>query len=260
MEMPLTPIDFLRRARKLYADREAVVDGQRRLTYAQFGDRIDRWSAALQDARRGAGDRVAYIAPNTSANLEGYYAVPQIGAVIVPCNYRLTADDFAYLIEHSGSKVVCAHPDQMAAVDQIRDRLPASIKFVALEGARDGWLDYESLLAGRDGPSVVPRSRRARPALHQLHERDDVAAEGRDDHAPQRVSERGRHADPSADAGRRSVLVDAADVSRQRLDVHLDCDGGRRHARVPAQSRAVAGVPVDSRRADRACSARRRRC
>ncbi len=79
--MPLTPMDFLRRARKLYADREAVVDGQRRLTYAQFGDRIDRWSAALQEMDVAVGDRVAYIAPNTSANLEGYYAVPQIGAV-----------------------------------------------------------------------------------------------------------------------------------------------------------------------------------
>ena len=147
METPLTPLDFLRRARKLYGDDEAVVDGEVRLTYTQFGDRIDRWSAALTTLGVEYGDRVAYIAPNTHANLEGYYAVPQIGATIVPCNYRLTADDFAYMIEHSGSKVVCVHPDQMAAVDQIRERLPAAIHYVALEGARDGWLDYETLLA-----------------------------------------------------------------------------------------------------------------
>ena len=74
--------------------------------------------------------------------------MPQIGAVIVPINYRLTADDFAYLITHSGSKVVCAHPDLIAAVDRVRDQLPASTHFVALEGARDGWLDYEQLVAG----------------------------------------------------------------------------------------------------------------
>src|SRR5262245_13276574 len=129
MEVPLTPLDFLRRARKLYGEQEAVVDGETRLTYAQFGERIDRWSAALQALGVGKGDRVAYIAPNTLANLEGYYAVPQIGATIVPCNYRLTADDFAYMIDHSGSKVVCAHPDQMPAVDSIRDRLPASTHF-----------------------------------------------------------------------------------------------------------------------------------
>jgi fatty-acyl-CoA synthase len=153
-------MDFLRRARKLYADREAVVDGQHRLTYAQFGERIDRWSAALQAMGVGAGDRVAYIAPNTCPHLEGYYAVPQIGGVIVPVNFRLTADDFAYLITHSGSKVVCAHPDQMPAVDQVRDKLPRGITFVALEGARDGWLDYESLL---QQTSAEP----SRPALDE---------------------------------------------------------------------------------------------
>ena len=156
MEAPLTPLDFLRRARKLYADREAVVDGQARFTYAQFGDRIDRWSAALQALGVERGDRVAYISPNTHSNLEGYYAVPQIGAVIVPCNYRLTADDFAYLIEHSGAKVVCAHADQLAAIDQVRDRLPASIHFVALEGSGEGWLEYESLLGQAASAPALP--------------------------------------------------------------------------------------------------------
>jgi fatty-acyl-CoA synthase len=160
METPLTPLDFLRRARKLYGDAEAVVDGATRLTYAEFGERIDRWSAALAGLGVQAGDRVAYIAPNTHANLEGYYAVPQLGATIVPCNYRLTADDFAYMIEHSGSKVVCAHPDQMGAVDQIRHRLPATTQYVALEGAREGWLDYERLLA--DVTTAPPR-----PALDE---------------------------------------------------------------------------------------------
>jgi fatty-acyl-CoA synthase len=149
-------MDFLRRARKLYGDREAVVDGQRRLTYAQFGERIDQWSAALQNMDVRAGDRVAYIAPNTAANLEGYYAVPQIGAVVVPVNFRLTPDDYAYVITHSGSKVVCAHGDQLTAVDQVRDKLPAGIKFVALEGARDGWLDYESLITSATSPPSRP--------------------------------------------------------------------------------------------------------
>jgi fatty-acyl-CoA synthase len=97
METPLTPIDFARRARKLYGNREALVDGNLHLTYEQFFDRCDRWSATLQEMGVVQGDRVAYIAPNTHAQLESFYAVPQIGAVLVPINYRLTADDFAYL-------------------------------------------------------------------------------------------------------------------------------------------------------------------
>jgi fatty-acyl-CoA synthase len=147
MEIPLTPLEFARRARKLYARREAVVDGNLRLTYAEFFDRCDRWSAMLQKLGVGQGDRVAYIAPNTHAQLESFYAVPQIGGVLVPINYRLTADDFAYLINHSGARIVCAHHDYLEAVESIRPQLQAVEHFVALDDSREGWLDYECQLS-----------------------------------------------------------------------------------------------------------------
>jgi fatty-acyl-CoA synthase len=140
-------MEFARRARRLYAEREAVVDGALRLTYGQFFERCDRWSAAMQTFGIRPGDRVAYIAPNTHAHLESFYAVPQIGAVVVPINYRLIADDFAYIINHSGARLVCAHSDYLETVESIRSQLPTVERFVALEGARDGWLDYEAILA-----------------------------------------------------------------------------------------------------------------
>ena len=158
MELALTPMEFARRARRLYANREGVVDENVRLTYAQFFDRCDRWSRVLQQKLGvGHGDRVAYIAPNTHAQLESFYAVPQIGAVLVPINYRLTADDFAYIIGHSGAKVVCAHADYLDAVDGIRDQIPNVEQFVALEGGpRDGWLDYESELSAATPEFIKP--------------------------------------------------------------------------------------------------------
>src|SRR5215471_15491972 len=146
METALTPLEFARRARRLYADREAIVDENLRLTYEQFFERCDRWSAALQKMGVRPGDRVAYIAPNVHAQLESFYSVLQIGATLVPINYRLTADDFAYLIQHSGARVVCAHSDYLAAVDSIRRQTLQVEHFVALNGARNGWLDYESTL------------------------------------------------------------------------------------------------------------------
>lgn len=147
MESALTPIDFARRARRLYPNREAVVDGDLRLTYAEFLERCDRWSAALQAMGVRKGDRVAYIAPNTHAHLEGYYAVPQIGAVLVPINYRLRPEDFEYIINHCGAKVVCAHRDYIEDIDSIRDELKDVEVFVALEGSGNEWLDYEAALA-----------------------------------------------------------------------------------------------------------------
>ncbi len=147
MEIPLTPLEFARRARRLYSDREGVVDGGRRLTYGQFFERCDRWSSALRDLGVRQGDRVATIAPNTLAHLEAYYAVPQLGAVLVPINYRLNAEDFAYILEHSGARVVCAHSDYLDAVDSIRPQLRQVERFVAFEGSKPGWIDYEAALA-----------------------------------------------------------------------------------------------------------------
>ena len=161
METPLTPLEFMRRTRKLHAGREGVVDGQQRWTYGEFFDRCDRWSSALQRLGVRQGDRVAYIAPNTHAQLESFYAVPQLGAVLVPINFRLVADDFQYLIGHSGAKVVCAGADHIAAVESIRPALKGVAHFVALDGPASapsatagkpgGWLDYETLLQSADG-------------------------------------------------------------------------------------------------------------
>src|SRR5258708_18666875 len=84
--------------------------------------------------------------------MESFYAVPQIGAVIVPMNYRFIADDFAYIIEHSGAKVVCVHSDYLEDVERFRHELPELKHVVPLEGLTEplrnaGWLDYETVLA-----------------------------------------------------------------------------------------------------------------
>src|SRR5881394_2854690 len=160
METPLTPLEFARRARKLYPERVAIVDGDSSWTYAEFQDRCDRWSAVLQKLGIRSGDRVAYLSPNTHAQLESFYAVPQIGAVLVPLNYRLTADDFVYLINHSGSRMVCADGDYLGTIDSIREQLPKLEHFVALTGHAENWLDYEAMI---DASSAEF----ARPEIHE---------------------------------------------------------------------------------------------
>src|SRR6266478_4575923 len=160
METPLTPLEFARRARKLYPERVAVIEGDSRWTYAEFLNRCDRWSAVLQKLGIGPGDRVAYLSPNTHAQLESFYAVPQTGAVLVPLNYRLTADDFVYLINHSGSRMVCADRDYVGTIDSIRSRIPCVKDFVALTGKGEDWLDYEAMLDASSTES-------ARPDIHE---------------------------------------------------------------------------------------------
>jgi len=170
METPLTPLEFARRARKLYPERVAVIDGNSRWAYAQFLDRCDRWSSVLQKLGISPGDRVAYLSPNIHAQLESFYAVPQIGAVLVPLNYRLTADDFIYLINHSGSRMVCADRDYLGAIDNIREQLPKVEHFVALScsvelparenfrspQSNSAWLNYEAMIEASSAKFVRP--------------------------------------------------------------------------------------------------------
>ena len=161
METPLTPLEFQRRARTLYPERDSDIDRPPRLTYEQFFARCDRWSVALQRLGVRKGDRVAYISLNTSAQLASYYAVPQIGAVLVPINFRLHPQEIQYILQHCGARVVCAHADFLETVEAIRGSCPAVEHYVALEGAHEGWLDYERLLeaetGGPDRPQVDER-------------------------------------------------------------------------------------------------------
>ncbi len=164
-----------------------------------------------------------------------FYAVPQIGAVLVPINFRLAPDEFQYLLQHSGTTVVCVDREYLDAVDW---HSRVAHRRAALRGAlgcarRLARLRDADQRGGRRAGTAPDR--RARPADHQLHERHDLAPQRRDDHAPQRVGERRRHARAHADDAGRPLPVDAADVPRQRLDVHLDRHRHRRPPRVPAQ-------------------------
>src|SRR5207245_4899107 len=68
-------------------------------------------------------------------------------------------DDFAYLIQHSGARVVCADIDYVERVDCIASKIPGGSAFVALGGSKPGWLDYETLIAASpkkfDRPTIL---------------------------------------------------------------------------------------------------------
>ena len=157
MEVPLTPLEFARRTRRLHGHREGVVDGDLRLTYEQFFDRCDRWSAALQGLGVAPGDRVATIAPNTHAQLESFYAVPQIGAVLVPINYRLTADDFVSHHQPLRRRRWSAPiPTTWRRWTASATRCRACGTTWPTRAPRDGWIDYEAAIAAADPDFTRP--------------------------------------------------------------------------------------------------------
>src|SRR5580692_1792653 len=103
MNVPLTPVRFLRYAREQYPDNTAVVCGDHRYTYAQFADRAVRLAGALRARGVKPGDRVAFLSPNCHRLLEAYYGVLEAGAALLPLNIRLAPAELAYILNDSGS-------------------------------------------------------------------------------------------------------------------------------------------------------------
>jgi fatty-acyl-CoA synthase len=100
----LTPISFLERSVLVYPDRVAVTHEDRRYTYREFGERVNRLASALLRAGLRKGDRVSYVCPNIPALLEAHFAVPLAGGVLVALNYRLGAAEIGGILEHSGAR------------------------------------------------------------------------------------------------------------------------------------------------------------
>jgi long-chain acyl-CoA synthetase len=131
----------LKTALECAGEKPALLEAGRTLTYRELGSRIRCAANALGALGIRKGDRVAVLMLNSARYLELYYAIPAIGAVIVPMNYRLSAAEIAFIMRDSGSTALVVD-DRSAAV-----RLPAVRYIFAGAGpCPEGMMDYESLL------------------------------------------------------------------------------------------------------------------
>lgn len=137
MKNALTPLNFLSRSAFVYGDRLAVIDGERRFTYAEFQERAYRLGSALRKLGVGEGDRVAVLSPNTVMALEPHFGVPLIGAVLVMLNTRLAGPELVWILNHCEAKVLLVDPQLAPVLEPLRDQMPALQHFV---------VDYEGLL------------------------------------------------------------------------------------------------------------------
>jgi len=159
MIVPLNEYDFLKRALTVYSDCEAIVSGDLRLTYRQFGNRVNRWANLMRSLGVEKGDRVAIISQNSHRMLDGFFGVPLLGAILMPINFRLVASDFEYILNHAEAKVLIVEEGMTPAIDSIRGNIKSVRHLIACSDdshAIDGWQDYESMLDNAPAIEVVP--------------------------------------------------------------------------------------------------------
>jgi fatty-acyl-CoA synthase len=151
MNIPLTPVRFLRYAEQQFPGKTAIVCGDRRFTYAQFAERTHRLAGALREAGVKAGDRVAFLSLNCHRLLEAYYGVLEAGAVLLPLNFRLAPQELGYILNDAGVKVLFLEKEFTDVVDSFRQNVATVQNFFLLDAApQAAWLapgNYEDLLA-----------------------------------------------------------------------------------------------------------------
>jgi len=118
MKVPLTVLDHIERAELVYGDRIGVIDEPDQpatswgeLTYARMADLARAQAAGLDALGVGQGERVAVVSHNSARLLTSFFGVSAYGRVLVPVNFRLAAEEVAYIVEHSGASVLLVDPE-----------------------------------------------------------------------------------------------------------------------------------------------------
>jgi fatty-acyl-CoA synthase len=104
--VPLSPLSFLDRTAEVYPDRLALIDDDRRFTWAQVRARCRGLAAGLQKHGVKPGDVVSILAPNTAEMFEAHFGVAMAGAVLNTINFRLDVDSVAYILAHADTRVL----------------------------------------------------------------------------------------------------------------------------------------------------------
>lgn len=153
--VPLTPIDFLRRAAAVYPGKTAVIHSARRIGYADLWRRARAFASALAGMGIGQGDVVSVLAPNVPALLEAHYGVPMAGAVLNAINTRLDPATVAFILEHGEARLLLVDRGLTAIARAALERMdnPPPVIWIddpAAEGGPLGDTEYEGWLAAAD--------------------------------------------------------------------------------------------------------------
>ncbi len=150
MRVALTVADFLNRAANVYGHRVAAVDEPEvagslgTLTYRDLEARARGMALAMDDLGIAQGERVAIVSPNSARFLASYFGVSGSGRILVPINFRLTSEEIAYVVEHSGASALLFDPDLADVVTDIK---------VAHRFCLDGSDDAQLFAPAADGAS-----------------------------------------------------------------------------------------------------------
>jgi acyl-CoA synthetase (AMP-forming)/AMP-acid ligase II len=151
--MTTTIAELVERSSRRFAPRVAVVDGDRRLSFGEVGDRSARLANALLGLSPTAGSRVGVLMSNRLEFVEVDFAIARAGKVKAPINPRLTDDERSFILANCGAEVLVTEESEFERVEALRSALPA-LKHVVVVDRQSSYGDLLSSGSARR-PSIV---------------------------------------------------------------------------------------------------------
>ena len=162
----LSPLSFIERSARTYPDKESLVHGDRRYTWAETFARSKRLASALTKRGVQKGDTVAVMLSNTPEMFECHFGVPVTGAVLNALNYRLDAENIAFILNHGEAKYLITDTEFSTTVKEALSKIgrddvtviDVDDELAEVRGDKLGEIDYEAFLleGDEDYPWAMP--------------------------------------------------------------------------------------------------------
>ncbi|MBU4574268.1 MAG: AMP-binding protein, partial [Proteobacteria bacterium] len=147
--------DFLNIACAIVPERDAVIFEDRRTTYSQLSERVNRLANALSERGVTRGDRVAIFQVNCPEYMEAYFATAKTGAMFVPLNFRVKPAELEFQLGHARPKVILVGQRYIPMVREVLENLALPANCIALDGPHSGMDEYEEVLAAASDEEVM---------------------------------------------------------------------------------------------------------
>lgn len=131
-----------------FPNRVALICEEKRMTYQEYEDRVNRLANGLLCLGLKKGDRVAVLLFNSIPMVEILFACAKTGGVFTPINFRFTAEEVFYILDHSDARFFVYEEEFSGLVEKIRPRLSKVEFFISIGEPAPLALNYETFLKG----------------------------------------------------------------------------------------------------------------
>jgi len=147
--------DFLDIATSIYPDNVAIIFEDKRYTFAQLNQRVNKLANALSRLGLNQGDRIAILQVNCNQCVEAYFAASKLGAIYLPLSYRAKGDELTYMLNNAEARVLLVGERYTDLVTAIRPRLETVQTCISIEKEHDGMVYYRDTLQSAPDEEIV---------------------------------------------------------------------------------------------------------